>query len=292
MKTIFDVNDNEVIEHFRKQNLQKEDYNDVFDAPEFLRNNLTKTTFESVEKSNLESRNFQNDFEDDDFEEEIDRYSIELPFGYHEIELYDSCKGFDENFEKGKSKKYILIEITQDRKFIIGKPEFTLPSPHSKCVIDMDKLEQQNSYLEYIPIDYDTFFGLRFLSYMGYNSDFFLCDERIMFEALLIKFKYFDFKPFYWSKEMMFKEIGIKKDRANKIIEKFINLGIVSKELVKTSIENRPMQITYYNLDAKKIIYLVPKIYKERENFDLKSQLEKYLMPALNRHSAITSKMQ
>jgi hypothetical protein len=156
----------------------------------------------------------------------------------------------------------------------------------------MDKLEQQNSYLEYIPIDYDTFFGLRFLSYMGYNSDFFLCDERIMFEALLIKFKYFDFKPFYWSKEMMFKEIGIKKDRANKIIEKFINLGIVSKELVKTSIENRPMQITYYNLDAKKIIYLVPKIYKERENFDLKSQLEKYLMPALNRHSAITSKMQ
>lgn len=301
MENFFIPDENEVIENFRKSNPTPEDYYDIISEsdPEFLRKEYL------IRRGSLDDnpiiindaqQNLNSSFYDgkDDGKDNIqlDRYSIELPYDYQEIELYDNSKGFDENFEKGKNKKYILIEITQNRKFIIGQPEFIIPSPESKCVIDMDKLEEQNSFLEYIPIDYDAFWGLRFLSFMGYNNDFFLCDERVMFEVLLIKFKYFDFKPFYWSKEVMFKELGIKKDRATKILTKFIELGILSKELIKTSIDNRPMQITYYNLDAEKIIDLAPKIYKERETININNQLEKYLMPALNRHRAITSIMQ
>ncbi len=287
MKTIFDVNDNEVIEHFRKQNLQKEDYNDVFDAPEFLRNSLTKTTFESVEKSNLENRNFQyefenDDFEDDDFEEEIDRYSIELPYGYQEIELYDNQKTFDENFEKGNGTKYILIEIGKDKKFSIGSMASVIPTPQTKCIIDIEKVEDYSS-LEIIPVDYDSFFGLRLLSFQKYKSDFFLCDERVMFETFLIKYQRFDFKPFYWSLNKVFEEVGIKKDRATAIIEKFIKLGIASKELVKTQIDNRPQQINYYDLNTDRIIELIPEIYLERDSVNLETEIKKYLIPVLKK---------
>lgn len=278
MENIFLITEEEVVENFKKQNPTKEDYFNILceSDPEF---------------SCKQEQSLRSSWDDCNDLKEIDRHNIELPFGYKEIELYDNSKGFDENFEKGKSEKYILIQINQNRKFIIGQPEFILPSQQSECIINIDKLEEQNSYLEYLIIDYDTFFGLRYLSFNGYNSDFFLCDERVMFEALLVKFKYFDFKPFYWSKEMMFKEVGVKKDRATKILEKFMSLEIVSKELVKTSIENRPMQITYYNLDAEKIIDLVPKIYKEREAINLESQLRKYLLPALNRKNTF-NKMQ
>lgn len=299
MENIFTIDETEVIENFRKQNPTKDDYYDIVgeNHPEFylreIESKRSKWDKDKPESPCPVALNLDEEKFEDDFEGEIDRYATELPFGYQEIDLYDNSKGFDENFEKGKNKKYILIEITQNRKFIIGQPEFIMPSPESKCVIDIDKLEEQNSFLEYIPIDYDTFWGLRFLSFMGYNSDFLLCDERVMFEALLIKFKYFDFRPFYWSKEVMFKEVGIKKDRATKILDKFIALGIVSKELIKTSIENRPMQITYYNLDAEKIMELAPKIYKEREVHNVINQLEKYLTPALNRRNkAITNIMQ
>lgn len=277
MKTIFDVNDNEVIEHFRKQNLQKEDYNDVFDAPEFLRNIPTKTTFESEEKSNLTNIDFQ-----DDFEKEIDRYNIELPYGYQEIELYDNQKTFDENFEKGKSKKYVLIEIDKNKKFSIANIASVIPTPQSKCIIDIEKVEDFGS-LEIIPIDYDTLFGLRLLTFQKYKSDFFLCDERVMFEAFLIKYKGFDFRPFYWSLNKVLEEVGIKKDRASAIIEKFIKLGIASKKLVKTQIENRPMQINYFDLNIDRIIELIPEIYLERDSVNLETEIKKYLIPVLKK---------
>lgn len=282
MKTIFDVNDNEVIEHFRKQNLQKEDYNDVFDVPEFLRKTPLKTNFKNDENSSLVSNYFQDDFDDEDFEEETDRYDIELPYGYYEIELYDNQKTFEENFKRGKSKKYVLIEIDKNSIFSITNAEFVIPTPQSKCVIDIEKVEDYSS-LEIIPVDYDSFFGLRLLSFQKYKSDFFLCDERVIFETLLIKYQRFDFKPFYWSKEKIFEEVGIKKDRASAIIEKFIKLGIASKKLVKTQIDKRPMQINYFDLNVDRIIELIPEIYLERDSVNLETEIKKYLIPVLKK---------
>ena len=119
-----------------------------------------------------------------------------MPFGYQEIELYDNQKSFDENFEKGSSKKYVLIEINKNQEFYISNMTSVIPNPQSKCIIDIEKVEEFGS-LEIIPVDYDSIFWVRLLSFEKYKSSFFLCDERVVFEAFLIKYKRFGFKAFY-----------------------------------------------------------------------------------------------
>lgn len=197
-----------------------------------------------------------------------------------EVNLYDFTKSFDENFEHDKSYKYMLIRVdTWKSVGIINPTENFLPTPQSKCLIDFDKAEEYSS-LEFGLIDYDTIFGTRFTTFIKYNSDFFACDERVLFEGILIKFKAFGFKPFYWSKEVIFKETGIKKDRATKIINRFVELGIISTEVRKSKIGNRPQQITYYTPHSDKIIDLVPEIFKGREEIQIvENDLDKYLLP-------------
>ena len=283
MEIFVNVIDTEIIDAWRSQNLTKEDYNDVLDQqPEFLRETPIRSTWGTPEeKLNVESINSLEHFDDDeDYQEEIDRYNIELPFGCKEIELYDNQKSFDENFEKGSSKKYVLIEIDKNKKFSIANVASVIPDPQSKCIIDIEKVEEFGS-LEIIPVDYDSIFGVRLLSFEKYKSSFFLCDERVVFEAFLIKYKRFGFKAFYWSFNMIFEEVGIKKDRASKIIEKFIKLGIASKKLIKTQIDKRPMQINYYDLNADRIIELIPEIYLERDSVNIESQIISYLTPVL-----------
>lgn len=278
MESIFLVQEEDLMKNFLKQNPTGEDFYDIVgeNDPEFLLK--SQSYLNSItENSNV----LENDLEED-CQDEMDRYNFDLPFGYHEIELYDNQKTFDENFEKGNSKKYILIEIDKQKHFTIKNPESILPTPQSKCLIDIEKVEDYSS-LEILPVDYDSFFGLRLLSFEKYKSDYFLCDERVMFETLVIKYQRFGFKPFFWSKEVIFEELGIKKDRATKIIQKFIDLGIVSKKLQKSIIDNRPMQINFYDLNPEKIIELIPKIYQERDSISLKTEIEKYLYPALKK---------
>ncbi len=298
MKTLFQsldphITDIEVIESFQSQNPTKKDYYDLSSEsdPAFFTNSRKnqKSSWDS-ELDIKKIKKLQETKIEVEYNSEIeDRYSFKLPEGFREIELYDNCKCFDKNFELGQNKKYILIEVNKDEHFTIVQPDSILPTPQSKCIIDIKKVEEYSS-LEFIPIDYDTFFGLRFLTFIKYDNNFFTCDERVMFEALLIKFKSFNFKSFFWSKEKMQEEVGIKKDRSTKIIDKFIKIGIISKEVRKSFINNRPMQINYYDLDAYKVIELAPKMFKERENVDLESKLREYLMPALDRNTL--SKMQ
>lgn len=81
------------------------------------------------------------------------------------------------------------------------------------------------------------------------------------------------------------------KDRVNKILSKFLELGILSSvKNIKSVIKNRPMQINYFDLNPYKIIELVPKIFKEREGINLKSKFKEYLRPSLDKE--IYSKMQ
>ncbi|PQL90744.1 hypothetical protein [Apibacter adventoris] len=202
---------------------------------------------------------------------------------YHKIELYDYNKTHEENFKSGSDKKYILIAVEGNKHFTVTNSEFIFPTPQSKCLVDISKVEEFSN-LEFIPMDYDTIFGTRFTTFIKYNSNFFLCDERIIFEALLIKLKSFDYKPFYWSKEMIFKEAGIKKDRATKIIERFKELGILSTEIKKSIINSRPQQITYYTLHPEKILELLPKIFEGRDNLkSIENELNTYLKPILKK---------
>ncbi|QQM28039.1 hypothetical protein [Elizabethkingia sp. M8] len=194
------------------------------------------------------------------------------------INLYDFEKSFDENFKNGEVKKYILLEVRGKDDFSIIKPS-NLPTPQSKIIIDIEAIEK-HSNMEFALIDYDTIFGTRFTTFIKYNSDFLACDERVFFEGLLIKYKGFGYKPFYWSKEVIFKETGIKKDRATKIISRFIDLGIISTEIKRSVVSNRPQQITYFCLNADKIFDLIPQLFKDRENIQIvEKNLKEYLSP-------------
>ncbi|WP_298156127.1 hypothetical protein [Flavobacterium sp.] len=284
MENFFIPDENEVIENFRKTNPTKEDYYDIISEsdPEFLSKDYNSQISNWDDVTNIQTDVALDHDGCKDFEEDIDRYSLKVPDGYIEIELYDNHKSVDENFENGSSKKYILIEVDKNTSFSVANVASVIPTPQSRCLIDIEKVEDYGS-LEFIPIDYDTIFGLRLLSFEKYKSDFFQCDERVMFEAFLIKYQRFGFKPFYWSKEVIFEEVGIKKDRATKIIEKFINLGIASKKCVSSFINNRPMQINYFDLNPDKIIELLPLIYLERESISMETEIKKYLIPALKK---------
>lgn len=246
------------------------------------------STTDELEKIN-ESSSTNNEFYQnlsnpiEDWEDED--YDLQESKNLQEIELYDYEKTQDENFEDGKSKKYMLIEVNSNGSMLFSN---TIPTPQSKIVVDMSKIDQYGT-LETLIVDYDSIFGTRFITFMKYNSNFFVCDERVVFEALLIKFKAFGYKPFFWSKNMIFKEAGIKKDRATKIIKRFTELGIIkSAEIVKSKIDNRPQQITYYNLDSDKIVELLPQIFKGREDeCDMENQIHQYLYPSTKKTSKI-----
>lgn len=285
MENLFLVQEDELIQNFRSANPTKEDYYDVVceSDPEFLRKyflslnpNMTKEDIAmhiSLEPMRKKEKN------------KLKRYEIELSNGFEEIQLYDHGLSHDENFEIGDDKKYILIEVSKDKKFSVKDSQSVLPTPQSKCVIDVQKVEKFSA-MKFIPIDYEPFFGLRLLSFKNYNSDFFTCDERIMFEALLIKLKSHKFNPFYWSKEKIYEEVGIKKDRATKILDKFIKLGIVTKEVRRSFVDNRPLQINYFDLNANSIIELTSQIFKDNEEKNYEQILSTYLKPVLFRQSS------
>lgn len=197
-----------------------------------------------------------------------------------EISLYDFNKTKEENLQTGV--KYLLIPISSDG---FGKVENEqLLSEFTKIVSNEKEWLDYNNESDLLVVDYATMFGLRLNRFKNYNSDFFSCDERVLFEFLVMKFKYFGFKPFYLSFATITKEMGIKIDRATSIIKKFKGLGFLESEVVKSLIEGKQRQVTYYNLHTDRIVDLIPEIYLDEETeWDIKHDIEKYLKPKVNR---------
>lgn len=208
-------------------------------------------------------------------------YSEDFEESFKEIQLYNHDISFEENFQQDNTPKYILIEINS-----IGEMQVNnVLSPNDKIVVNMKDFEQFN--FERYFVDYDTIFGTRLLNFMQYDSSFFVCDERVFFEALLIKYKKSNFTSFYWSKEKIFKELGIKKDRAEKIISRFKELGIISVENKRSiSSEGRPQQVNYFFLHPEKVIEILPKVFGDEEEeriFPGHRDIQKYLKPGLRK---------
>lgn len=200
-----------------------------------------------------------------------------------EIELYDETKQFDENFEDGSVVKYVLLPIYKDKNH--EEKNYTrLLNIGSKTIMNRKKIMDKFSEgLNYFVLDYDPIFGLRLLSFQKYKPDFFSCDERVLFETLLIKFHQFKFKEFFYSYNTIRYELGIKKDKATTIVEKFIRLGILRCNVKSSKINGRPSQITYYFVFANKIIDLVPLIYKTEHLEKVREELIMYLEPAIEK---------
>ncbi len=190
-----------------------------------------------------------------------------------EIKLYDPCKCFYENFEDGSTQKYLLVSVSNFGRLDI---ERKIPDQFSKIVVDINKMEEYSTP-EFFVVDYDSFFGTRLTSFIKYNSDFISCDERVFLEALIIKYRGFGYMPFFWSKEVIHRELGIKKDRASRIIKKFKELGILTTEVKKSLLDGRPQQITYFDLNSEKIIELLPKMFGDRDDDGFEQELKQYL---------------
>lgn len=227
---------------------------------------------ESENQINLiEVEKFKSDeFDDDNNDDEFD-----------EFKLYDNYLTFAENFEDGEEVKYILVPIYKNPENHYD--DFT-PLLNAGAKVIMNKkhiLEDYSEGLNYIVLDYDSIFGLRLLSFQKYNSTFFSCEERVFFETIIIKYKSFRYQKFYYSYPKIYEELGLKKDKANAIVKKFTDLGILNSEIQTTLITNRPSQITYYELNVEKIIELIPKIYNSPFHEDVEEKLNIYLRPAL-----------
>jgi hypothetical protein len=200
-----------------------------------------------------------------------------------EIKFYDESKQFDENFEDGSNVKYVLLPIFKDKNQE-DKNYSKLLNAGSKVLLNRKKvMDKFSEGLNYFVVDYDPIFGLRLLSFEKYNSNFFSCEERVLFETLIIKFHLFKYNEFFYSYEVIRRELGIKKDRARTIIKKFISLGFLSCQVKTASIEDRPSQISYYNINANKVIELIPQIYISAHQEKAEEELTAYLEPAIKK---------
>jgi hypothetical protein len=224
----------------------------------------------NMEESTQESRQ--------DCEEDYDEQLTEVP-------LYDLSLTNEENFADGYGTKYILLPISKNG-VSDANPYSVLLNAGAKIVMKSSKFDENSEYLvDHFILDYDSMFGLRLLSFQKYNSDLFSCDERVFFETLLIKFHRFGFIPFFISYSTIQKELGIKKDRVITISKKFKALGFLNTEIITSLIEGRPSQVTYYYIDADKIMELLPKIYIKEHLDVIGRDIKKYLEPALKKES-------
>lgn len=196
------------------------------------------------------------------------------------IELYNQSLSYQENFLDGKKVKFILLPLFKDQKN--DDKNFTpLLNAGAKIIMNRKEIAGTHSeHFHYLIADYHSIFGLRLLSFQRY-TDLFGCDERVLFETFLIKFHSFKFKPFYMSLPTVYKELGIKETRAKSIISRFIEMGIVTKTVKKTKINDFPSQVSHYEVNADVVVSLLPKIYEEEHLDEVQKDIEKYLEPAL-----------
>lgn len=209
-------------------------------------------------------------------EEGLDEDSLKL------LEIYNHEISLEENYERSEDLKYILIQVSRNGSLdVMSNNSDPILSPSDKFMVRMDQFEDYG--FDTWMVDYDTIFGTRFSTFMKYDSNFFLCDERVFFEALLIKYKKSDYKTFYWSKQRIYDEIGVKKDRADAIIKRFTELGFLTTENRSRQHEGKPQQVTYFFLHPTKVIELLPKIFlKTAEfNYDTHRDVMNYLKPGL-----------
>lgn len=196
------------------------------------------------------------------------------------IELYNTEITFAENFKDGSNVKYIHVPIYKEVK---EGEDFT-PLLNAGAKIIMNRKYEMSDYSEqfnYLVLDYDSIFGLRLLTFQKYNSATFKCDERIFFETLIIKYRRFGYKKFFWSFTTIKDELGISVDRAHSIINKFVKMGFLTSGIVTSKVNGRPSQITYFNINTSKILELVPKIYKKEFHDNMTEGISEYLKEAL-----------
>lgn len=171
--------------------------------------------------------------------------------------LYNFEESAEENFSTGS--KYLIIEVNKG-KMKFGFDDEELNPKFTKILNNIEQITEHGAFVDVIFIDpYETsIHGCVVRNFKNY-TDFFNCQERVFFECLLVKHKYFK-GEFYWSKNQILKETGIKRSSTETIVKRFIELGILTSTVKTSMSENNPQQITYYTVVIEEIRKKLPLI--------------------------------
>lgn len=214
-----------------------------------------------------------------------------VPFGYiddikthietreevMELLPYNFRMSFSNNFND-KRDKYVAIRISLEQNNIEIIPDWT------GICLSKPKVLMEFKRLRNLFWDYDTIFGTRYNIFKKYDSQFFNCEERVLFESLIINFKRNGYKEFKWQKSKIGYELGIKRKRLDSIIIKFKHLGIIKTAFNKAKSDpksQRNVNSFYFNLNCEKIVELLPQIYSQFDYKKVETTLIKYLSPGL-----------
>jgi hypothetical protein len=118
----------------------------------------------------------------------------------------------------------------------------------------------------------NSLFSINLINFMKYKSEV-ACDKRVFFEAIIIKHLSFNSKSFYYSRKNIAIELGIKRDRATKIIQEFIELGFITIANVSSNQNGKPRQVNYFTLIPDKIPEAAQKLLKNSSEFVNKLKL-------------------
>lgn len=236
---------------------------------EMVKHNTNKSKISESDEETLNQPYLEEEYEEEE----------EYEFG-DDIPLYDLNLTFSENFEDGSTVKYALLPIYKKPRD--GQDYTPLLNAGAKVIMNKNyEMTDYSEALNYLVFDYDPIFGLRLLTFQKYDSTKINCDERVFFETLIIKFRRFGYKKFFYSFSELQQELGISKDRAKSIIKKFNSMGFLETEIITSSIKTGPSQVTFYKMKAKKIVEVIPEIFKTEFVSDMTEKISEYLKPAL-----------
>jgi hypothetical protein len=170
--------------------------------------------------------------------------------------LSDPEKSKEENF--AEKRNLLLMKITED-SLAVEDPK-RIFRPDTKYFTTSENIFTADVGLDAIFIDTheNSAHAVYLKNFMKYSS-FFDCEERVFFEALLVKHKVFR-GAFSWSIPQTESELGIKRSRREAIIKKFIKLGIIETLTVPMPGEHMKT-ITQFKVNIPKVVELIPKIY-------------------------------
>lgn len=152
-----------------------------------------------------------------------------------------------------------------------------------KILTDINKVtETYGQNLEYVNVEEDHYNPITFkiLRLKEYNFDFLKLQEVIILNALLVKYKSFKQKPFYFTRDAVKEELGIGKSVYNNALNKFVKLEII--RIKKSKKKGNKFPTKYIDFSKSKIKKLIPKIWDlDKHAFpdDIKYALDKFLLP-------------
>lgn len=175
--------------------------------------------------------------------------------------LYDPDKSKDDNF--AEKRNYFLLRM--DKNNLRLEDPRRLFDQKTKYLTKVDDIFEYGNSLETVFVDTfeNSLHAVYLKKFKKYNTAFFDCEERVFFEALLIKHRAFT-GEFTWSIQQCEKELGIKRFRRKSIIKKFIDLGILETNVIPLPLDEMK-GITQFSVNVQRVIDLLPEIYDSKQ---------------------------